>query len=249
VRRLAAVLTAIVASVVSSGPAFAAAGTGPDLEVVPPAGPIVISDSQPSASVFLRNNGPGTSATKLEINFDTRGLDAGVVQVKVGTNPCVRTIPGLYGPCQFAPPPDQGAVEVGFTVFTLAPVPGKSGPAGSLVVSVRFGPDSNTANNSVTIPVVVEAPPASPTPTPPSPTPSSTPSPTPPTPAPSSPSPTSSPVPAPVPTAGSGGGLPITGTQAATVGWVGLAVLVLGALLFVVARRRRVVVVAPDDER
>jgi LPXTG-motif cell wall-anchored protein len=51
----------------------------------------------------------------------------------------------------------------------------------------------------------------------------------------------------PTPPAGSGGGLPVTGARSALVGGTGLAVLVLGGVLFVVGRRRRVVVVAPEE--
>jgi LPXTG-motif cell wall-anchored protein len=48
---------------------------------------------------------------------------------------------------------------------------------------------------------------------------------------------------------GEGGGeLPITGAKAGLFGGVGLAVLVAGAVLLVIARRRRVVLVAPQDE-
>lgn len=44
------------------------------------------------------------------------------------------------------------------------------------------------------------------------------------------------------------GGLPVTGARAGLIGGVGLAVVVLGGLLFAVARRRRVVLVVPQDE-
>jgi LPXTG-motif cell wall-anchored protein len=42
-------------------------------------------------------------------------------------------------------------------------------------------------------------------------------------------------------------GLPVTGTNVAAIGGVGLAVLAAGAVLFVVFRRRRIVLVTPDD--
>ena len=48
--------------------------------------------------------------------------------------------------------------------------------------------------------------------------------------------------------AGGGGGLPVTGAQAGLIGGIGLAVLVAGGVLMVLARRRRVVLVAPGDE-
>ncbi|MCW3839829.1 hypothetical protein ONA70_06930 [Micromonospora yasonensis] len=48
---------------------------------------------------------------------------------------------------------------------------------------------------------------------------------------------------------GGGGELPITGPQAGLVGGTGLAVLVVGGAMFLVARRRRVIVVAPEDEK
>ena len=55
------------------------------------------------------------------------------------------------------------------------------------------------------------------------------------------------------PTGGSGGGtgddpgLPVTGPVAGTIGGIGGAVLVAGAIMFVMSRRRRVVLVTPDD--
>lgn len=47
---------------------------------------------------------------------------------------------------------------------------------------------------------------------------------------------------------GGGGGLPVTGVQAGVLGGIGVAVVVAGAVLFLVARRRRVVLVTPGDE-
>jgi hypothetical protein len=47
---------------------------------------------------------------------------------------------------------------------------------------------------------------------------------------------------------GEGGGLPVTGIQVGLIGGIGGAVLVAGAMLFVIARRRRVVLVTPGDE-
>ncbi|MFB9235009.1 LPXTG cell wall anchor domain-containing protein [Plantactinospora siamensis] len=46
-----------------------------------------------------------------------------------------------------------------------------------------------------------------------------------------------------------GGALPVTGVQAGMIVGVGVAVLALGALLFLLSRRRKVVLVAPHDER
>ena len=46
-----------------------------------------------------------------------------------------------------------------------------------------------------------------------------------------------------------GGGLPVTGPVAASVGGAGLAVIVVGAMLFFSARRRRIVLVTPGDEK
>jgi hypothetical protein len=48
-------------------------------------------------------------------------------------------------------------------------------------------------------------------------------------------------------TGGGGGGLPVTGARAGLVGGVGAAVVVLGAVLFLVARRRRLVMVTPAE--
>jgi hypothetical protein len=52
---------------------------------------------------------------------------------------------------------------------------------------------------------------------------------------------------------GTGGGdepgLPVTGPVAGTIGGIGGAVLVAGAIMFVMSRRRRVVLVTPDDGR
>jgi hypothetical protein len=48
-------------------------------------------------------------------------------------------------------------------------------------------------------------------------------------------------------TGGGGGGLPVTGARAGLVGGVGAAVVVLGAVLFMVARRRRLVMVTPAE--
>ncbi|MGS2613793.1 hypothetical protein ACVCAH_04560 [Micromonospora sp. LZ34] len=50
-------------------------------------------------------------------------------------------------------------------------------------------------------------------------------------------------------TGGGGGGLPVTGPQVGLIGGIGLAVLVAGGVMFLVARRRRVVLVTPGDER
>jgi hypothetical protein len=47
---------------------------------------------------------------------------------------------------------------------------------------------------------------------------------------------------------GEGGGLPVTGVQVGLIGGIGGAVLVTGAVLFILARRRRVVLVTPGDE-
>jgi hypothetical protein len=49
--------------------------------------------------------------------------------------------------------------------------------------------------------------------------------------------------------AGGGGSLPVTGVQAGLIGGVGLAVVIAGGVLFLVARRRRVVLVTPGDEK
>jgi hypothetical protein len=46
---------------------------------------------------------------------------------------------------------------------------------------------------------------------------------------------------------GSGGGLPVTGVQVGVIGVVGVAVVVAGALLVLMARRRRIVPVLPND--
>ncbi|MEU3452500.1 hypothetical protein ABZ671_02680 [Micromonospora sp. NPDC006766] len=48
---------------------------------------------------------------------------------------------------------------------------------------------------------------------------------------------------------GAGGGLPVTGAKAGLIGGIGVAVLVVGGALFLVARRRRVVLVTPADEK
>jgi len=48
-------------------------------------------------------------------------------------------------------------------------------------------------------------------------------------------------------TSGGGGSLPITGVQAGLIGGAGLAAVVTGGVLFVVARRRRVVMVSPTE--
>ncbi|MEU9505901.1 LPXTG cell wall anchor domain-containing protein [Micromonospora sp. NPDC048170] len=48
---------------------------------------------------------------------------------------------------------------------------------------------------------------------------------------------------------GDGGGLPVTGAQTTLIGGIGGAVLVAGAVMFVVARRRRIVLVTPGDEK
>lgn len=50
-------------------------------------------------------------------------------------------------------------------------------------------------------------------------------------------------------TGGGDGSLPVTGVQAGVIGGVGLAVLVVGGVLFMLARRRRVVLVTPNDEK
>jgi hypothetical protein len=47
---------------------------------------------------------------------------------------------------------------------------------------------------------------------------------------------------------GGEGGLPVTGVQVGLIGGIGGAVLVTGAVLFILARRRRVVLVTPGDE-
>ena len=48
---------------------------------------------------------------------------------------------------------------------------------------------------------------------------------------------------------GAGGGLPVTGAKVGLIGGIGVAVLVAGGALFLVARRRRVVLVTPGDEK
>ncbi len=48
---------------------------------------------------------------------------------------------------------------------------------------------------------------------------------------------------------GDGPGLPVTGVQAGLMGGVGVAVVLAGGVLFLVARRRRVVLVSPGDEK
>jgi len=48
---------------------------------------------------------------------------------------------------------------------------------------------------------------------------------------------------------GGGGGLPVTGAQAGLIGGIGVAVLVAGGVMFLMARRRRVVLVTPGDEK
>ncbi|MGR6316715.1 cell wall anchor protein [Micromonospora soli] len=45
------------------------------------------------------------------------------------------------------------------------------------------------------------------------------------------------------------GGLPVTGAKAGLIGGIGVAVLVAGGAMFLVARRRRVVLVTPGDEK
>ncbi|MEV4825497.1 cell wall anchor protein [Micromonospora sp. NPDC049275] len=50
-------------------------------------------------------------------------------------------------------------------------------------------------------------------------------------------------------TGGDDGGLPVTGAKAGLIGGIGVAVLLAGGVMFLVARRRRVVLVAPADER
>lgn len=45
------------------------------------------------------------------------------------------------------------------------------------------------------------------------------------------------------------GGLPVTGPQAGLIGGVGVAVLLAGGAMFLIARRRRVVLVTPGDEK
>lgn len=48
---------------------------------------------------------------------------------------------------------------------------------------------------------------------------------------------------------GTGGGLPVTGAEAGLIGGIGLAVVVAGGAIFLVARRRKVVLVTPADEK
>ncbi|HEX5541768.1 MAG TPA: LPXTG cell wall anchor domain-containing protein [Micromonospora sp.] len=48
---------------------------------------------------------------------------------------------------------------------------------------------------------------------------------------------------------GGGGTLPVTGAEAGLIGGIGLAVVVVGGVLFLMARRRRVVLVTPGDEK
>ncbi|MBB4958562.1 hypothetical protein [Micromonospora polyrhachis] len=48
---------------------------------------------------------------------------------------------------------------------------------------------------------------------------------------------------------GGGGGLPVTGVQAGLIGGIGVAVVVAGGVMFLLARRRRVVLVTPGDEK
>ncbi|MEU7840367.1 hypothetical protein AB0B39_05270 [Micromonospora sp. NPDC049114] len=50
-------------------------------------------------------------------------------------------------------------------------------------------------------------------------------------------------------TGGGDGGLPVTGAKAGLIGGIGVAVLLAGGVMFLIARRRRVVLVAPADER
>jgi hypothetical protein len=45
------------------------------------------------------------------------------------------------------------------------------------------------------------------------------------------------------------GGLPVTGAKAGLMGGIGVAVLLVGGVMFLVARRRRVVLVTPGDEK
>ncbi|NJP31268.1 hypothetical protein [Micromonospora thermarum] len=48
---------------------------------------------------------------------------------------------------------------------------------------------------------------------------------------------------------GDGPGLPVTGPQAGLMGGIGVAVLLAGGVMFLVARRRRIVLVSPGDEK
>ncbi|HEX5596296.1 MAG TPA: cell wall anchor protein [Micromonosporaceae bacterium] len=48
---------------------------------------------------------------------------------------------------------------------------------------------------------------------------------------------------------GTGGNLPVTGAEAGLIGGVGLAVVVVGGVMFLMARRRKVVLVTPEDEK
>lgn len=48
---------------------------------------------------------------------------------------------------------------------------------------------------------------------------------------------------------GDGPGLPVTGPQAGLMGGIGVAVLLAGGVMFMVARRRRIVLVSPGDEK
>jgi Domain of unknown function DUF11 len=57
--------------------------------------------------------------------------------------------------------------------------------------------------------------------------------------------PAASPTPAPPPVVGN---LPVTGVKVGVIGGLGLAVVLVGGLLYVMARRRRVVLVTPGDE-